>query len=193
MPDDSTQAFYFGLTSRSMVSFILAPITVVKVRYESGYYSYPNLRSAIREAYLRNGWVGILPTILRDSIFSGIYYMCYTKLKINYSIEKQKSLDVNTQNKTTSHLANFTFGIVSGLIASIVTNPLDVIKTNIQVKNTIRNKTLIKTAILIYKEENNPLRFFDGLVPRSLRRTLIAASTWTFYEFFMNSMRVDHN
>lgn len=194
MPDDSTQAFYFGLTSRSMVSFILAPITVVKLRYESGRYKYPNLRSAIREAYVKNGWVGILPTILRDSIFSGIYYMCYTKLKFYYhsnnsiNSNAQINIDQNFHKNKTSHLTNFTSGILSGLIASIVTNPLDVVKTSIQVDNTTRNRSLIQTTILIYKEHNNFVRFFDGLVPRCLRRTLIAASTWTFYEFFMNSI-----
>lgn len=180
-PNDSTQAFCFGLTARSMVSLALSPITVVKVRYESGRYKYPSLSSAIKDAYLRSGWVGVLPTILRDSVFSGIYYMCYTKLKLHYSdLSKQ-----NSENSKTAHVTrNFGFGIVSGLLASLVTNPLDVLKTLIQVEQN-KTKTFKGTASTIIK--NSPMKLFDGLGLRCLRRSLIAATTWTFFEYFMTN------
>lgn len=190
-PDSPAQAFYFGLTARSLVSFLLLPATVVKVRYESGQYKYPSLPIALRDAYLKNGWVGAVPTILRDSLFSGVYYMCYTKLK---------SLDINSSDipegtdiEKPRHSLNFFYGMLSGLIASVLTNPIDVLKTNIQVDSFHRNRSLRHAVLTTLRKDNGLLRFFDGLVPRCIRRTLIATTTWTFYEIFTDSFRRARN
>lgn len=177
-PNNPTQAFCFGLTARSIVSLILLPITVVKVRYESGRFEYSSLAVALREAYLKNGWIGVTPTILRDSLFSGTYYMCYTELKSN--------ADIMSKCREKAHLRNFVCGIASGLIASIITNPIDVLKTNIQVGEDI---SIRKAAEAKFRERGGLVHFFDGLVPRSIRRTLIAATTWTFYEFITDTVR----
>lgn len=174
-PDNPTQAFYFGLTARSLVTFILLPITVVKVRYESGIFYYQSLSKAVKSAYLSNGWVGIAPTILRDSLFSATYYMCYTKLKNDNNIN-----DELAKNQLDPRI--FMYGVVSGLIASVITNPIDVLKTNIQVAEE-RGLSMRFVAAKLLSEPAGYLRFLDGLVLRSLRRTLLVASTWTMYEF----------
>lgn len=187
-PNTSLQAFYFGLIARSFVSFLFLPVTSVKVRYESGRIQYSSLSSALREAYLRNGWVGISPTILRDSLFSGTYYMCYTELKCRGKRDDEIMNKDQTPSKT-KHFDNFKYGLISGFIASLLTNPLDVLKTNIQIE-TQQRLTMSETARRLLKQERGILRFFDGLAPRSLRRTLIAATTWTFYEMMTEVLRL---
>lgn len=184
-PDSPTQAFYFGLSARSIVSFLLLPVTVVKVRYESGQYKYTSLNNALKDAYLRTGWVGIAPTIIRDSLFSGVYYMCYTKLK---TIRQIGAPDKPVNSKLSDRTLNFLSGLLSGMIAAFVTNPVDVIKTHMQV-GTSRSKSMLETTTRIVKGHNGLSRLFDGLVPRSLRRTLIAASTWTFYEMMIDILQ----
>jgi len=168
-----------------MVSFLLLPVTVVKVRYESGRYNYPSLLIALKAAYASTGWVGAAPTILRDSLFSGTYYMSYTKLKFYFL---QPNHNIKPVPEGPSHWLNFTCGIVSGLIASLITNPLDVIKTVIQVESS-GPKTMKETATELLRDKRGYMRFFDGLVPRGLRRTLISATTWTFYELIMYSIK----
>lgn len=186
IPNNSYQAFLFALSARSIVSFVLSPITVVKVRYESGRYHYGSLRIAIRDAYFKNGWVGVVPTLFRDSLFSGVYYMCYTQLKLNSLNDPSNRQNEIVENKKIDHLSNFKFGIISGITASLVTNPLDVLKTVIQVDDSpTRDRSIYRNFKLIIREHGYA-RFYDGLGPRCLRRTLIAASTWTFYEFFMD-------
>ena len=183
-PDTASQAFYFGLTARSLVSFVLLPITVVKVRYESGRFEYKSLNKAIQSAYANpSGWVGIVPTILRDSLFSGTYYMCYIRLKDETNNRYQSTKE---RGKQAMHLRNFFCGLASGLVASVITNPIDVVKTKVQVaqKSSQSRQSTIRVIREVCAE--NPRRFLDGLFPRSLRRTLIAASTWTFYEFIMD-------
>lgn len=189
-PDSASQAFYFGITARSLVSFILLPATVVKVRYESGKYRYRSLPLALRDAYLKNGWVGAVPTILRDSLFSGIYYMCYIKLKsFDLQSDNISMRSSNNDFEKPRHSLNFFYGVLSGLFASVVTNPIDVLKTKIQVGKPDKNISIKYVIITTLHERNGIMRFFDGLVPRCLRRTLIAATTWTFYEFFIDSFR----
>lgn len=187
-PDNPLQAFCFGLAARSMISFALLPITVVKVRYESGLYKYSNLPSAVRDAYFKTGWIGGSPTILRDSLFSGIYYMCYTKLRLINRGRVESSINEEGCWNASNPLLNFTFGLISGLLASLITNPIDVLKTNMQVNRT-GNISMKETVAIMLRDGRGYTRFFDGIFPRSLRRTLVAATTWTFYELFLDTLK----
>lgn len=187
-PDSPFQAFCFGLAARSMISFALLPITVVKVRYESGLYKYSNLPLAVRDAYFKTGWIGGSPTILRDSLFSGIYYMCYTKLKLLNQGRVESHLNEEGRWRASDPLLNFTFGLLSGLVASLITNPIDVLKTNIQV-NRSGDRSMKKSLAIMLRDEKGYTRLFDGLFPRSLRRTLVAATTWTFYELLLDTLK----
>lgn len=182
-PDNPGQAFYFGLAARSLVSFMLLPVTVVKVRYESGLFQYKSLTKTIASAYSsQNGWVGVMPTILRDSLFSGVYYMCYTGLK-------NKSHSMIDKDSGSVHARNFICGISSGLIASTITNPIDVVKTNVQASKMQIGGSF--KAIQATKKimSQGYTRFLDGLVPRSIRRTIVAATTWTIYELMTDTIR----
>lgn len=173
-PHSRSQAFCFGVISRSFISFILLPVTVVKVRYESGRYKYYNLATALSKAYTNNGWVGIGPTLMRDSLFSGIYLVLYTELK-NSNVSQRQQLGANV---------NFVNGIISGFIASIITNPLEVLKTNIQAGSS-GERSMLRMAGII-KKNYGYARFLDGLLLRTFRRTLVSATTWTIYELIVN-------
>lgn len=187
-PDSPLQAFCFGLTARSLVSLALIPVTVLKVRYESGLYNYNSLFSAVKDVYFRVGWIGTSSTILRDSLFSGIYYMSYTHLKERS--EAQTTSRKNSGLKVRSRgLENFRNGCISGLVASILTNPFDVIKTNIQASKDAR-LTLLRAFQLVTGGERGYLHLFDGLLLRTLRRTLISATTWTVFECLMANKSV---
>lgn len=168
-PDSYTQAFCLGLTARCSVSVALLPVTVVKVRYESGRYAYTSLSSALKDAYMVTGWVGMLPTLLRDSLFSGVYYMLYSQLKVS-------------SPSSTSTKSHFYMGLASGVIASVVTNPLDVIKTRVQTEPS-RGRAI--GEIIRADQTRGYSQLFDGLVPRTVRRSLVAASTWTIYEYLI--------
>jgi len=83
-------------------------------------------------------------------------------------------------------------GIVAGTLATAVTHPPDVIKTRLQTQfhfvpknNSLfpqrQYKGTLHAVVKIYREEGL-LTFFRGFLPRMIRRTLMAAFTWTFYE-----------
>lgn len=75
---------------------------------------------------------------------------------------------------------HFTCGVVAGLLASAVTQPFDVVKTKMQLYPN--QFTSFHQAIFYVNKKYGPQGFFKGLVPRMLRRTLMAAMAWTVYE-----------
>lgn len=169
------EAVALGAVARSVSGICLIPITVVKTRYESGVYNYKSMKHAVKSIYGTEGvcglTCGLIPTLLRDAPFSGIYLMFYTQTK------RLMSHDGLLSNQP---LANFTCGIFAGFLASAVTQPADVIKTKMQLyPETFAS--LHDVTLYIY-QKYGVLGFFKGLAPRLLRRSLMAAMTWTVYE-----------
>jgi solute carrier family 25 protein 38 len=68
---------------------------------------------------------------------------------------------------------------VAGLLASITTQPADVVKTSVQLKAA--DTGLVQAAYSIC-QKTGFRGMFAGILPRVTRRTLMAAFTWSFYE-----------
>ncbi|KAM3822534.1 mitochondrial glycine transporter isoform 2-T2 [Vipera latastei] len=176
------ESVLLGATSRTVAVICMLPITVVKTRYESGKYSYESVYGALRNIYRSEGarglFSGLSATLLRDAPFSGIYLMFYT--------QTQKLVPYGQLDTTVVPLVNFGCGTVAGILASLATQPADVIKTHMQLSSEKYLQTG-QTIALIFK--NYGLAgFFHGAVPRALRRTLMAAMAWTVYEQMMAKM-----
>lgn len=81
---------------------------------------------------------------------------------------------------------HFACGIVSGILASVITQPVDVIKTKMQLYPDKFNN--IKSVFIFVHQKYGYRGFFKGIVPRMLRRTLMTAMAWTVYEQVINSL-----
>ena len=86
------QSVLIGAGARTISGVLMIPMTVVKTRYESGVYSYSGVGNAVRTIYVNEGvkglTCGLIPTLLRDAPFSGLYLMFYTQLKIRFPAGK---------------------------------------------------------------------------------------------------------
>ncbi|XP_076650734.1 mitochondrial glycine transporter isoform X1 [Halictus rubicundus] len=182
-PLTSTEAMFLGITARSMSGALLIPITVVKTRYESEVYKYNSIREALRLIYKQEGVrglsSGLVPTLLRDAPFSGLYLMFYTRLK-NIAVE------ADLPCAKLSAPIHFSCGILAGIFASIATQPADVIKTKMQLYPN--EFTGVRVAAFRIYKKYGVLGYFKGIVPRMLRRTLVTAMAWTVYEEVTKSM-----
>lgn len=69
--------------------------------------------------------------------------------------------------------------MIAGLLASITTQPADVVKTGVQLQAA--NSGLVQTLLNI-SQRAGVRGMFAGILPRVTRRTLMAAFTWSFYE-----------
>ncbi|XP_053980438.1 mitochondrial glycine transporter-like isoform X1 [Hylaeus volcanicus] len=182
-PITPTEAMLLGITARSMSGALVIPITVVKTRFESDVYKYNSIREALKLIYKQEGVrglsSGLVPTLLRDAPFSGLYLMFYTQLK-NIVAETDLPGDKS------SAPVHFSCGILAGIFASIVTQPADVIKTKMQLYPN--EFTGVRSAIFRVYEKYGMFGYFKGIVPRMLRRTLVTAMAWTVYEEVTKSM-----
>lgn len=163
-----------------MSAGILIPITVVKTRYESGLFEYKSMGDAFRNIYRTEGLRGLTSglgaTLLRDAPFSGLYLMFYTKNK--------QMIPKEWLTSYYSAPLHFSCGLTAGIAASIVTQPFDVIKTQMQLYPYKFNNF---SSAIIYVHSSFGMRgYFKGMVPRMLRRTLMAALAWTLYEQVSN-------
>uniref|UniRef100_A0A8C6LJ92 Solute carrier family 25 member 38b n=1 Tax=Nothobranchius furzeri TaxID=105023 RepID=A0A8C6LJ92_NOTFU len=148
--------------------------------FQSGRYNYASVAGALRSMYETEGvkalFSGLTATLLRDAPFSGIYVMFYSQAK--------RALPQEVTSAPYAPLVNFSCGVVAGVMASLVTQPADVVKTHIQVRSSHWSTTDAVHYIYRYGMGG----FFRGAVPRSLRRTLMAAMAWTVYEQLMARM-----
>ncbi|KAM7386323.1 hypothetical protein PAMA_009110 [Pampus argenteus] len=171
------EAVLLGGGARTVAGVFMLPVTVIKTRFECGRYSYGSVTGALRSVCQTEGpaalFSGLMATLLRDVPFSGIYVMFYSQTKS--SLPKEISMSAYAP------LANFCCGILAGVLASLITQPADVIKTHVQVNRQLRTTEAIRYVYM----EHGLQGFFRGAVPRLLRRTMMAAMAWTVYEQMM--------
>nr|VZI24012.1 unnamed protein product [Spirometra erinaceieuropaei] len=81
----AVDSFLLGSTTRTVVGATLLPFTVVKARAEAGLTEGLSMFACLRKIYVENGpsglFRGLVPTLVRDSPYSGIYLVFYTALK----------------------------------------------------------------------------------------------------------------
>ncbi|XP_014030198.1 mitochondrial glycine transporter B isoform X2 [Salmo salar] len=175
------EAVLLGAGARAVAGVCMLPVTVIKTRFESGRYNYVSVLGALKSVCETEGpralFSGLTATLLRDAPFSGIYVMFYSQAK--------RSLPPEVSSSPYAPLGNFGCGVMAGVLASVVTQPADVVKTHIQVSPS---HWTTKDAIRYIFTEHGLRGFFRGAVPRSLRRTLMAAMAWTVYEQLMARM-----
>ena len=100
-----------------------------------------------------------------------------------------KSRQVVTEHSRYHELTpihNFACGIFAGVLASVITQPADVIKTHQQVAHTHMRGTLevLKKVVA----QNGLQGLFAGITLRVVRRSCMAAFTWTFYEEIVRNL-----
>uniref|UniRef100_A0A8C5E6V8 Mitochondrial glycine transporter B-like n=1 Tax=Gouania willdenowi TaxID=441366 RepID=A0A8C5E6V8_GOUWI len=179
-PPGPLQAVLLGGGARTVAGVIMLPITLIKTRFECGRYSYVSVVGALRSVCRTEGpgalFSGLMATLFRDVPFSGIYVMFYSQAKAALP----RGPDAITSSSS-APLANFGCGIVAGVMASLLTQPADVIKTHVQVNKQMKTLEAVKYIYMHY----GPQGFLRGAVPRALRRTMMVAMAWTVYEQMM--------
>lgn len=167
----------------------MSPVTVLKVRYESSYYSYTSLVGAARDIASKEGlkgfFAGFGATAVRDAPYAGLYVLFYEQSKAKLS-EWSTALKADTSGtgfvaaSFTSAPINFVSGMVAAISATGATNPFDAIKTRLQLMPN-KYTNMVQAAKLMLKEEG-VRSLFDGLGLRMGRKALSSALAWTVYE-----------
>lgn len=166
--------FFLGFISRSLAAITLMPATVIKTRFESNVYRDKSVFGAAKNIMKSGGFQGlfkgIVPTVMRDAPFSGIYLTFY----------RQNTKLWNKHFGWVSAPARFFCGVAAGVFACGVTQPFDITKTQMQLYPK-RFSSSLQVVRTIYKT-GGPTSFFNGFLLRASRRTLMAALSWTIFD-----------
>ncbi|KIW99926.1 uncharacterized protein Z518_10854 [Rhinocladiella mackenziei CBS 650.93] len=182
-----------GATARVFAGFILMPVTVIKVRYESDLYAYKSLASASRSIYAQEGLRGFFSgfgaTAVRDAPYAGLYVVFYeaSKSRLNRAFSATASSSKATAggggkgpSSATSATINASSGVIAAGLATSITNPFDAVKTRLQLMPAKYGNMLKATRLML--KEDGVKSFFDGLGLRMGRKALSSALAWTVYE-----------
>lgn len=171
------QNFAMGASARVAVGFTLLPFTVVKTRVESGLFQYGGVGAALRTIRQTEGVRGLysggIATAMRDAPFSGFYLLFYS--------QAQKTIkESGLLTKYAPIATNICSGLFAGSLASLITQPMDVIKTRVQIAPA--RSLSFGGAVMAIVKEGGVTALFSGLAPRFVRRTLVSSICWTVYE-----------
>lgn len=176
-----------GAVARSFAGFVLMPLTVLKVRYESSLYKYSSLAGAARDITAREGlrgfFAGFGATAIRDAPYAGLYVLFYEQSKRRLSalyLASPSSAAGNPSQSKTAAGINFASGVVSGIVCSVISNPFDAVKTRIQLQPD-RYRNMVHAARRMVGEEG-VRALWDGLALRMSRKAMSSALAWTVYE-----------
>jgi solute carrier family 25 protein 38 len=177
-----------GAVARASAGFILMPMTVIKVRYESNLYAYKSIAGAGKDIFRTEGFRGFFSgfgaTAIRDAPYAGLYVLFYEQLKKKLSTLAQKvpiagEMPVGMKGSTSASI-NFGSGILAAGLATAFTNPFDAIKTRIQLQPKEYLNMVHAGRKMVRNEGFKSL--FDGLGLRMGRKAVSSALAWTLYE-----------
>jgi len=178
-----------GAVARAAAGFVMMPITVIKVRYESSLYAYRSLYGATSDIMSREGlrgfFTGFGATAVRDAPYAGLYVLFYEagKHKMGAAWSRVTSTDKTGMDLKSSGSAagiNFVSAVLAAGTATAITNPFDAIKTRLQLFPQ-RYGNMVHAARIMLREEG-VRSLFDGLALRMGRKVMSSALAWTLYE-----------
>ncbi|KAM5463043.1 hypothetical protein MauCBS54593_007702 [Microsporum audouinii] len=187
-----------GAVARVSAGFVMMPVTVLKVRYESDYYSYMSLwgagRDIVRTEGVRGLFSGFGATAIRDAPYAGLYVVFYEHSKRSLSAllhpaapllssqgEKEgQGSSASSPSIPSAAYVHFISGALAAGLATTFTNPFDVLKTRVQLMPS-KYRNMWYAAKLVLRGEG-VRGLFGGLSLRIGRKAISSALAWTIYE-----------
>ncbi|KAF7716954.1 Mitochondrial glycine transporter [Penicillium ucsense] len=179
-----------GAVARVAAGFVMMPVTVLKVRYESDFYAYRSLWSAgrdiVRTEGLRGLFAGFGATAARDAPYAGLYVLLYEQLKRRLAHMTTTDATHSSDGKPLSGASlssssiNFVSGAAAAGLATAITNPFDAVKTRLQLMPA-KYGNMVRAVRLMVREDGMR-SLLGGLGLRMGRKALSSALAWTVYE-----------
>ena len=186
MERNVTAPLVAGVIARSVAVTVVCPIELVRTKLQSRTgINISEVLSVVRTVTAQNGvlsmWRGLSPMLLRDVPFSVIFWLGYEDLKRN----------LTNRASTYQPFIPFIAGSIAGSVAAVVTTPLDVVKTHMQVELGEPVSTgarlgvgSISRVMRTIVQEYGTAGLFAGLVPRVAKVAPACAIMIGTYETF---------
>ncbi|KAL9126477.1 MAG: hypothetical protein Q9217_004476 [Psora testacea] len=196
-----------GAIARASAGLVLMPVTVIKVRYESSFYSYKSITGAATAIFKQDGFRGFFAgfgaTAVRDAPYAGLYVVFYEESKSWMSSLSRHAPLLSTEDMGQGKAAlremtaarsvpiNFISGIQAAALATAITNPFDAVKTRLQLLPGKYGNMITAGKRMVREEGWRSL--MDGLGLRMGRKAISSALAWTVYEELVRKAEVGLN
>ncbi|XP_071494499.1 mitochondrial glutamate carrier 2-like [Diadema antillarum] len=157
--------------------------------YSANYNASPSAMSIARELFKSQGFFGLYrglgATLMRDIPFSMIYFPLFAHLN---------ALGVNPETGKASFRHSFMAGCVAATTAAISVNPIDVIKTRLQLIETAQGEETyagIRDCASKILRKEGPQAFFKGASCRCLVIAPLFGIAQSVYYFGVGEFIVD--
>lgn len=157
--------FISGLTSGLTCSIITTPIEYIKINKQV---------SNIKDIKLINVYRGITPNLFREGLGYGIYFSIY-----NFLINRKENV---------TPLNTFVYGGITGSSAWLFIYPSDVIKTNMQLRDS-KYKGIIDCTTQLYKK-GGLCFFYKGFSLSLMRSMPLHAGVFFGYELCKKTFKM---
>jgi solute carrier family 25 citrate transporter 1 len=147
-------AFAAGIGS----SMITCPVELVMTKQNaSGYHFVQTCKHIMQMHGLSSFYRGLSATMLREGTFTATYLAAVPTLSVYY---KNQGMG--------PYFATFTAGVSAGLLSTLMTHGIDVIKTTQQANLNAAQLNIIKQAKNLY-QQHGLFAFTKGIIPRGIR------------------------
>jgi solute carrier family 25 S-adenosylmethionine transporter 26 len=167
----------------TVASFSRVPYEVVKQKLQTA--EYASTMQALTHMYKSGGLRAFFPMggisiqMIRDIPYAIVTLITYEYLRENW---------VNRNDG--APWRDMVAGGFSGGFGSFATNPMDVVKTRLQIDPVLYQGNVLICAQKTL-EEGGPSAFLRGSVPRLIHKVPANAFFFVFYEFFCRALGVD--
>lgn len=188
-----------AITGNTAASVLRAPYEVLKTRMQLA--MHPSLYSALIYSVKEEGVLGLfgggklISQILRDVPYAVITGVCYEALQAMANKRKEQPVVPLTSNedKRAKLTQDATCGGIAGGISTLLTTPMDVVKTRLMSGGGEFKYASVGDAAMRMAREEGPGAFFIGTSSRLLHKIPANGLFYLFYEAFRTILGVKEN
>ncbi|KPM35629.1 Mitochondrial thiamine pyrophosphate carrier 1 [Neonectria ditissima] len=162
------------MEAASKMSFVVAPLDVVKIRLQLQPHSLSDPLLPLREAPAYRGAVSTLKHILKHEGFTGLWkgnvpaelmYVCYAAIQFTTYRTTTLFLQRSFHKRLPDAAESFIAGATSGAMATSLTYPLDLLRTRFAAQGRQQIYPSLRHAIWEIKRDEGWRGFFRGIGP----------------------------
>lgn len=186
-----------GLLADVISNGLYVPIDIVVQRMQMKDSPYKSAQDAVqtiwRKEGLRGFYRGFGATVMTYGTMSAVWWMCYENTKeLLYKHDPRALYTATIDPSEPNRPAQIIAGLLAGAAMTVVSNPLDLVKTRIQTQLSEEGKyrNMLQGLRTVVREEGY-VAFLRGMVPKVVSRAPLMAVSSLLYETVLSLSKLD--